>query len=171
MSQALTPPSIVAALLLCVAGALKLRSPRGAAGALRALGLPVRAWMVPALAAGELVLGAACALDRTRATSAVLAAAYATFAGVAAALAGRWAACGCFGEDETPVSAVHWVASAALGAVALAAALAGSHGLGWVAERPAPQAVALVTGIAGALYAVVLVYTAVPRAWTAWSSE
>ena len=171
MSQALTPPLIVAALLLCVAGALKLRSPHGAAGALRALGVPVRAWMVPALAGGELVLGAACAVDPTRATLSVLAGTYATFAGVAAVLAGRGAACGCFGEDETPVSAVHWMASAALAAVALAAAVAGAHGLGWVLGRPPPQTAALVIGIAGALYAVVLVYTAVPRAWTAWSGE
>ncbi len=171
MTQALTPPLIVAALLLCVAGALKLRSPHGAAAALRALGLPVRAWTVPALAAGELVLGAACAVAPTRATIAVLAGTYAMFVGVAAALAGRGAACGCFGEDETPVSAVHWMASAALGAVALAAAIGGSHGLGWVLGRPGPQAAALVIGIAGALYAAVLVYTTVPQAWTAWSGE
>jgi hypothetical protein len=171
MSQALTPPVIVAALLLCVAGALKLRAPQAAADALGTLGLPVRAWTVPALAAGELVLGVGCAVDPTRATIAVLAGAYATFAAVAAALAGQGAACGCFGEDETPVSAVHWMISAGLGAVALAAAVAGSHGLGWVLGRPAAQAAALVIGIAGALYAVVLIYTAVPRAWTTWSGE
>ncbi|MBV9940676.1 MAG: hypothetical protein JO262_01005 [Solirubrobacterales bacterium] len=171
MTEALTPPFIVAALLLCVAGALKLRSPHGAAGAVRALGLPVRAWTVPVLAAGELVLGAACAVHPTRAAIAVLAGTYAMFAGVAAVLVGRGAACGCFGEDETPVSAVHWMASAGLGAVALGAAVAGGHGLGWVLGRPAPQAAALVIGIAGALYTLVLVYTVVPRAWTAWSGE
>ena len=171
MSPALTPPTIVAALALSVAGVLKLRSPHGAATALRALGLPVRAWTVPVLAGGELVLGAACAVNPTRATCAVLAGTYAMFAGVAAVLARRGAACGCFGEDEMPVSAVHCMASAALGAVALTAAVAGSRGVGWVLARPAPQAAALVIGIAGALYAVVLVYTAVPRAWTAWSGE
>ncbi|MBV9806151.1 MAG: hypothetical protein JO286_03155 [Solirubrobacterales bacterium] len=177
MSQALTPPLIVAALVLCAAGALKLRSPHGATGALRALGLPVRPWMVAALAAGELVLGVTCAVDPTRATIAILAGTYATFAGVATALAGGGAACGCFGEDsdngedETPASALHWMASAALGAVALVAALVGSHGLSWVLGRPAAQAIALVIGIGGALYAVVLAYTVVPRAWTSWSGE
>jgi hypothetical protein len=90
---------------------------------------------------------------------------------VAAVLAGRRASCGCFGEDQTPVSAGHWIASLVLGAVALGAAVAGSHGLGWVLGRPASTAAVLLLGIAGALYATVLVYTAVPRAWSAWSGQ
>ena len=171
MSEALTPPFIVAALLLSVAGALKLRSPQGTGEALRALVLPVGAWTVPALAAGEVALGAACAIDPTRASAAVLAGAYAAFVGVAAALARRGSACGCFGADDTPVSAIHWIASAGLGAVALGATVAGPQGLGWVLGRPAPQVTALLIGIVGAVYAAVILYTAVPRAWTAWSGE
>jgi hypothetical protein len=162
---------MVAALLLCVAGTLKLRSPWAATGALRALGLPAGARIVRILAAGEVAFGAACAIHPTHATAAVLTATYATFAGVAAALSGRRAACGCFGEDEMPVSAVHWIASAVLGAVALGAAVAGGRGLGWVLDRPAPAAAVLAFGIAGALYATVLVYTQLPAAWAAWSGE
>jgi hypothetical protein len=171
VSAALTPPFLVAALLLCVAGALKLRSPRPAAAALRTLGLPGPTWLIRALAVGELALGAACAIDPTRAGAAVLAGAYVAFAGVAAALARRRVACGCFGEDDTPVSAAHWVASAFLGAVAAAAAADGSHGLGWVLGRGAPTAAVLLIGITGALYATVLVYTDLPVAWAAWSGE
>ena len=171
MSEALTPPFLVASLVLCVAGAFKLRAPQGAANALRTLGLPGGMWLVRGLALGELVLGAACAVFPTRAGAAVLTGVYVTFAGVAAALARRRASCGCFGEDETPVSAGHWIASLVLGAVALGVAAFDSRGLGWVLGRPATTAVVLLLGIAGALYATVLVYTEVPRAWSAWSGE
>ena len=171
MSEALTPPFLVASLVLCVAGAFKLRAPQAAADALRTLGLPGGVWLVRGLAVGEFALGAVCALFPSRAGAAVLAGAYVMFAGVAAALARRRAGCGCFGEDETPVSAGHWIASLALGAVALGAAASGSHGLSWVLGRPATTAIVLLLGIAGALYATVLVYTEVPRAWSVWSGQ
>jgi Methylamine utilisation protein MauE len=171
VSAALTPAFVVAALLLCVAGAFKLREPGPAAGALRTLGLPAGAWIVRILAAGEILLGALCAAHPTRVIAAVLTGTYLMFAGVAAALSMRRAACGCFGEDETPVSAVHWIASATLAVVSAAAAVAGSHGLGWVLGQPAPGAAVLVVGIAGALYATVLLYTQLPAAWTVWSGE
>ena len=92
MSEALTPPFLVASLVLCVAGAFKLRASHAAADALRTLGLSggvrlVR--LVRGLAGGELVLGAVCAVSPTRAGAAVLTAAYATFVGVAAVLARR----------------------------------------------------------------------------------
>ena len=169
MSEALTPPFLVASLVLCVAGTFKLRAPQAAADALHTLGLPGGVWLVRGLAVAEIALGVACMVLPSRAGSAVLAGAYVTFAGVAAALARRRASCGCFGEDEAPVSAGHWVASLVLGAVALGTAVAGSHGLGWVLGRPATTALVLLLGIAGALYATVLVYTEVPRAWSAWS--
>ena len=174
MSSALTPPFVVAGLLLCVAGALKLRSPGPAAAAVRTLGLPGEPWIIRVVAIGELALGAACAVHPTRAGAAVLAGAYVTFAVVAALLARRRVACGCFGgvsEDEAPVSAVHPVASALLGTVAAAGAVAGPHGLGWLLGLRAPEAVVLLVGIAGALYATVLVYTQLPLAWAAWSGE
>jgi hypothetical protein len=154
---------MAACLTLCVAGALKLRSPRMAAGALGSLGLPAHEGLVRLMAVGELTLGAACAVQPTRATAAVLTGAYATFAGVAAVMVGRRVACGCFGLHETPVSLVHVATSAALGAVALAAAVAVPHGVGWWLGRPV-----LALGIAGASCAVVLLYVEVPRAWGAW---
>jgi hypothetical protein len=171
VSAALAPAFVVGAGLMCLAAALKLRSPHPAAAALRTLGLPAAGWTVRVLAGGELVLGAVCLVHPTRATAGVLAGAYATFAGVAAALGSRRAACGCFGEDEAPVSAVHWIASAGLAAVVALAAAVGPRALGWVVGRPAPTAVVLVIGIAGALYATVLLYTQLPAAWTVWSGE
>jgi hypothetical protein len=164
MSDALAPPFLVASLVLCVAGLLKLRSPDVAAAALR-----TRPWTIRALAAGEVALGAACVLDPTRATAAVLTGAYATFAGVAAALRRGRAACGCFGDDDLPVSLAHVIASGLLGAVAVAAAVASPRGLPWLASQPAPVAGVVAAGIAGAAYATVLVYKLAPRAWAAWS--
>jgi hypothetical protein len=163
MSAALAPPLVVASLLLCVAGVLKLRAPAVAAAA-----LGLRPWGIRALAAGEVALGAACALHPTRGLAVALAIVYGLFAAVAAVLRRRRAACGCFGDDDFPVSLAHVIASELLGTLALAAAVAGPHGLGWVLGQPAPQAVGLLIGIAGAVYGVVLVYTLVPRAWEAW---
>jgi hypothetical protein len=171
MREALTPPFILAALVVCAAGALKLRSPAGAVDAARALGLPAQAWLVRTLALGELVLGLACAVYPTRALAAALALLYAVFAAVATVLMRRRVACGCFGENDLPVSRAHVIASELLGTVALVAVAAPPHGLGWVLGRPAPQAAALLIGIAGAVYATVLVYTVLPRAWAAWESE
>jgi hypothetical protein len=166
MSEAVAPPFIVASLLLCVAGVLKLRSPAGAAAA-----LDTRPWVIRSLAAGEVALGTLCVLHPTRAPAAALALTYMTFAAVAVVLMRRRVACGCFGESDFPVSLAHVIASELLGTLALAAAIAGPRGLGWVFEQPAPTAFALLVGIAGAVYATVLVYTVAPRAFAAWSAE
>ena len=155
MSAALAPPFLVASLLLCVSGALKLRS---SGAAMRALG------------AGEVALGAVCAVHPTPGLSVALAAVYALFAVVAVVLMRRRLACGCFGENDFPVSAGHSIASALLATLVLAAAVAGPRGLGWVFARPPATAAVLLIGIAGAVYGVVLVYTVVPRAWAAWSA-
>lgn len=166
MSSALAPAFILAALVLVVAGVEKLRAPAGAAAA-----LGIGPWAVRVLAAGEVALGAACLLSPGRALAVALAVVYALFAGVAAVLMRRRVACGCFGENDFPVSAGHVIASALLGTLVLAAAVAGPRGLGWVFGLGAAQAVVLLIGIAGGAYGVVLVYTVVPRAWVVWSAE
>ncbi len=171
MSAALAPQFLVASLVLCVAGAFKLRAPDVAAGALRALRLPSGARLVRGLALGELALGAACVVHPSRVTAAALGATYFTFAGVAAALAGQRVGCGCFGEADTPVSRLHVVANLALGAVAFASAVASPRGLDWLARQPAGKGAALGIGIVGAAYAAVLIYTEAPRAWAAWSGQ
>jgi hypothetical protein len=164
VSEALAPPFLVASLVLCVAGLAKLRAPATAAAA-----LGVGSWPIRALATGEVALGAACALHPTRALAVALAGVYATFAIVAVVLKRRRAACGCFGDNDLPVSQAHVVASELLGALAAAAVAASPRGLPWLAGQPAWTAGALAAGIAAAVYATVLVYTALPRAWSAWS--
>lgn len=167
MSEALAPPFLVASLVLCIAGVSKLRAPETAAAA-----LGLQPWMVRVLAAGELVLGAVCALHPTRAGAVVLALVYSVFAAVAVRLRRRRVACGCFGDNGLPVSLAHVIASELMAAMAAAVALSTTpHGLGWLASQAGLRGGALVVGVAGAAYAVVLVYTAVPRAWSAWSGE
>jgi hypothetical protein len=164
VTQALAPTFLVSALVLCLAGLAKLRAPQTAADA---LGLPT--WIVRALAAGELALGAACALHPTRAGAVGVAVVYSLFAIVAVILMRRRVACGCFGDDDLPVSRAHVIASGLLAAMAAAAAFATPHGLGGLAGEPGLRGIALLVGVAGATYAMVLVYTALPRAWGAWS--
>ena len=166
MSEALAPPFLVASLVLCLAGLAKLRAPRTAAAALR-----ISPWLVRGLAVGELVLGVTCVVHPTRATTVVLAGAYAAFAGVAVALRRRRVPCGCFGDNDLPVSQAHVIASELLGAVAAASALASPRGLLWVAGQPIAEAAVLAVAIAAAAYATVLVYTVLPQAWNAWSAE
>ena len=95
MSQALTPPFLVAALVLCVAGVAKLRAPRRAMGA---------------LAVGEVALGAACLVQPTRPEALALAVVYMSFTAVAVVLRRRRLSCGCFGEHDFPVSLAHVIA-------------------------------------------------------------
>jgi hypothetical protein len=40
-----------------------------------------------------------------------------------------------------------------------------------MAGRPSITGAALLVGVLGATYALVLVYTSVPRAWAVWSGE
>ncbi len=157
--------------MLCVAAALKLRSPAAAARALGALGLPARLGLVRALAAGELALGAWCAVHPVRPAAGAIACLYAVFAVAALLLARRQSSCGCFGEEDAPASIAQSILSAILALVALAAMLSGAHGLGWVLVRPAMSAAVLVLGTAGAVYGTVLAYTEMPPAWGSWSTR
>jgi hypothetical protein len=85
-------------------------------------------------------------------------------------LLARWRApCGCFGEERTPVSAGHVLLSGALAALSAAAAVTSPRGVTWLVNRSSGAVVAV--GITGAAYAVVLLYTEVPRAWASWSGK
>jgi hypothetical protein len=169
MSAALTPPLLVAAGVLCLAGALKLRNPAPAVGALSILGLRATPIFVRAFATVEIALGGWAMLGAGRAAAAAIAGMYASFAVLALLLARRQASCGCFGEDRTPASALQSMLSAALALIALGAALFGAHGLGWVIGRGPASAGTLLIGIAGAVYATAIAYTELPAAWSAWS--
>jgi Methylamine utilisation protein MauE len=169
MSAALTPLYATAAIVLALAGAGKLRSPAGTVAALRSLELPATSATVRAIAAAELVLAGVCLLAPSPTTAVLLAMTYAIFAAVALALARRQEACGCFGEDHAPASVAQSLISASIAIIALAGAVAGPHGIGWLLGRPPASAAVLITGIAGCAYAVVLAYRELPQAWNAWS--
>jgi hypothetical protein len=165
LAEALTGPHAVAAVVLCIAGIAKLRSPATAAAA-----LAVRPVLVRSFALGELALGAAALLSPAPALSALLAATYAGLAGLTLVLARRSQACGCFGEGETPASISQSVLSGALALICAAAAVAQPHGLGWILGRPAGTAAVLVFGTAGAVYGTVIAYSELPLAWRSWSA-
>jgi len=170
VAQALTPPMLLAAAVLCAAGLAKLRSPAAALSAFAVLDLPANPTLVRALAMFELAIGAWCALRPSGPAAIAAAVLYAGFAGAAALLARRRSSCGCFGDDHSPASAWQSVLSGVLALTAVAAYLSSAHGLGWVLGLPAAQAAALLIGIVGATYATVLAYTELPQAWSSWSA-
>jgi uncharacterized membrane protein YphA (DoxX/SURF4 family) len=157
--------------VLCAAGLAKLRSPTGALDALTALGLPARAGLVRAVAVVELVLGAWSFLAPTRPTAAAVATMYAVFAMLSFALTSRHAACGCFGGDDAPAWVGQSLLSVALSAVGVAAAVVTPHGIGWILGSGVGEAATLLLAIGASAYATIVVYTQLPRAWTAWSAR
>ncbi len=177
MAQALTPPFAIAAIVLCVAAVAKLRTPHTAARALTLLsGVTPRAaagaGVVRCLAAAELALGLWCLSAPSAIGAALLAGTYAGFAMVALLLARRRASCGCFGEGrEAPASPAQAALSGVLALVALVSAFASPHGLGGLVQEPAATAVVLALGIGAGAYGVVLAYTDLPLAWSAWAGR
>jgi hypothetical protein len=164
LTDALTVPHAVAAVVLMLAGAGKLRAPGPAA---RAVGLPRT--LIRAFAAFELSLGALALFTASALSSGLMAVTYAGFAALTLVLARHATPCGCFGEAAAPASAGQALLSGALGLVCAGCAIAGPPALGWVLGRPAGFATVLVLGIAGAAYGTVLAYSELPLAWRSWS--
>jgi hypothetical protein len=171
VAEALTGPFVIAALALCVAGLAKLRSPNPAAQALSIAGVPSSPLLIRTFAAAECALGAFAALTVSTAAAMAVAVTYAGFAGLTLVLHRRHAACGCFGAEGAPASPAQSVISAALAATAIATALWHAHDLRWIVSRPPATAGALAIGIAGAVFALVVAYSELPEAWSAWSAR
>ncbi len=169
MGELLSVPFAAAALVLCAAGAAKLRHPGGAIRALGTIGVPASPSLVRALAALEMALGVWCLIAPGPAAAAATASLYAAFAVVARVLAVRRASCGCFGESDLPASDAQVVMSAALAGLCVAAALRTPNSLQWMLARLPGVAAALMIAVAGCAYAIVMVYTLLPAAWSAWS--
>jgi hypothetical protein len=167
--EVLAGPFLIAALALCVAGLAKLRSPQPAAQALAVAGLPGNAQLVRAFAAYELALGVYAALSTSVAAAIAVAATYTGFAVLTSALHRRQASCGCFGAEGAPASPAQSAISAVLAATAVATAAWHAHGLSWIVARPPATVLALVLGIGGAVFALVIAYSELPAAWNAWS--
>lgn len=174
MGEALTPPVLVAALVVAVAGVAKLRAPAAAADALHALGVAIssrsgRALAVRGLATAELGLAAAAILTGQAALLFALAALYVGFALAALRLARAQASCGCFGTSVVPASEITVALNGAFASLCLAGGLVGGHGVGWILSRSATEVPVLVVSILAGAAAAVLAYTELPRAWHAWS--
>ena len=171
MAGPLSAPYAVAAVLLCVAGFAKLRSPGAAARALSTAGLTVGSVPVRVFAAAEFALGAWCALAPGPLSCALMALVYVGFAALTLRLARRASSCGCFGDDRVPASIAQSVLSVVFALVALAGVRWVPHGITWMLERPASLAAVLVVGTAGAVYGTVLAYTELPLAWQSWGAR
>jgi Methylamine utilisation protein MauE len=171
VTEALTSPFLLAALVLCIAGVAKLRAPTAASRAAAILGLPSSPVAVRSLAGVELVIGGWALVAPSAVLSGAVAALYLLFAVLSTLLARRRASCGCFGESDAPASKVQALLSAILAAISGVAALVVPHGLIWVIARSAPTSVALVLGTAGAAFGTVLLYSDLPQAWSSWSGR
>lgn len=136
---------VVGAGLLCIAGASKLAAPRSAVRAVAALGLPANRLAVGALAAGELLVGAAHLAFPTAASAVAVGAIYGVFTviatnGVRAGESG--APCGCFGSVDSRYTPFH-VGFDAIVASAVAFGVA----------RGAPVGLASPTAVSGVVFA------------------
>ena len=165
----MTPLTLVAALVLCAAGAAKLRSPDAAWHAVAVLGVRIPRWIIRPFAAAELALGLWVAVDPAPVGGLAAAALYVLFAAIGTLLARRHAACGCFGGGDAQASGMQSLLSAVLAAVSLVSATVGSHGAIWLLDQGGYGFVVLI-GSGACAYAVVLCYTRLPQAWRAWSA-
>jgi hypothetical protein len=170
MREALTVPFATAALVLCIAGIAKLRSPASAVRVLVVIGLPARAGVVRTLAVGEIIIGAASVLHPAALTAGAMACLYATFCAVSFVLVRHGSSCGCFGVEST-ASLLQSALSASLAGLALIGAVSPPPGIGWLLTRPPAFLAVMAVGLAGSAYATVLAYTELPRAWGAWGAR
>jgi hypothetical protein len=121
----LSGPYVAAAALLIVSGAAKARRPASTVAALRGLRLPGSAFLVRLLAGAELIIGSAALFCGDRWSSALMATSYLAFASFVLFAMTRGEAlgsCGCFGQPDTPPSALHVLLTAGASAVGLGAA-------------------------------------------------
>ena len=151
----------VAALVLVVAGATKVADPDSTESTLRGIGFGVPKGTGRAVGVLEVVLGVAALLVTGDAVARVVAVlvglVYLAFAGVVlAAIRGGLDDCGCLGVRSRAPSRGHAVLNAALGAVAIGAAISGPVDVaGGLASVSVPWAVVVGLGVAMAAGVVV----------------
>ncbi|MBI2711201.1 MAG: DoxX family membrane protein [Actinobacteria bacterium] len=158
-------PLLLAAVLLAVAGAAKLRVPDGTVRALHAAGIPAARGHGRLLGLVEVVLGASVLLVGGRALAALLAAAYLGFATFTARLLSvdrSGAGCGCFGADDAPVGATHVAVNAALATGCLAAVVCPVAGVADVVRQQPLAGLPFLALVAVGAWAAHLALTALP---------
>lgn len=159
-------PFTIAACLLAIAGLAKAGQPAATAGALAAVGLPNRRWMVRAGGLAEALLACAALATGNVPLALLVAASYVGFAAfVAAALykGTPLSSCGCFGKIDTPPHPLHIVLDVLAAGTAVGVAADGGASIADVlADQPmagVPFAVLVIIGTAAAG----LTMTALPR--------
>jgi len=159
-------PYAAAAILLAVGGAMKLRRPDPTANALSAVGLPASVPIVRLFGATEVVVAVGALTIGHPLFALLVGVAYLVFAAfvvLAVARGGAISSCGCFGEPDTPATAVHAVLDVAAAAVAFAvAAGGGSDWRGFLGDQPLGGAPFIVL-TATCAYLAYLAMTALPR--------
>jgi hypothetical protein len=134
---------------------------------LRAMRLPSALPLVRVLGLGEIALGIGAGVTFARPLLVLLAAAYLAFAVFVTAALGvntPLQSCGCFGQTDTPPSAVHVGLNLAAAATALAAAVTGTPGLDATVSDQPWSAVPFVVLVGICVYLCVLVATVLPLA-------
>lgn len=120
--SALAGPFFAAALLLAVAGAIKVGRPAATRVALRSAGLPDGAVDARLLGVVELAIAVLALAVGGRTGAGLVALAYLGFAGFSLLVMRRArgrASCGCFGSSDAPLGVLHVVIDGLLAAVAL----------------------------------------------------
>jgi Methylamine utilisation protein MauE len=166
-------PFFALAGILVVSGVAKVRSPRPAAAALFAAGVPVTGWMVRALAIAEIALGVTAILRPTPAVAFAVAGAYVVFAAAAAMFlwSPRVRSCGCLGDRAVPPSVLHVLMNLAAAAFAAAAALTGVDSLPSSVTALGWRAALLVAGSAAIAYLAAAAVSMFPAAYGTYEGE
>ena len=155
-----------AATVLAVAGLAKAVRPSDTARALRAGGLPARPWMVRAGSGVEAAIGLAALFAGGRLGAALLAVSYAalaTFVAIALVRDTPLSSCGCFGEPDTPPTALHVVVDAGLAAAGFLAVRHPIRGLPAMISADPAHGLVLAALVGVAAYAAIVALTALPR--------
>jgi methylamine utilization protein MauE len=167
----LAPLLYVAAGMLAVAGAAKLRRPVPTARALWEAGLPSSSAIARAVGGVELVVGGAVLIRPVPAAAFALCLAYLSFAAFLAFLIwGRpgSTSCGCMGGQDAPPNTVHLALNLVAATAALLAVWTPVPGLASIVTGLGWAAVPFVVGTAFAGYLAYVVAAELPRAFSAY---
>ena len=162
-------PVLAAALLLIIAGLGKVRRPSYTVGAIKSVGVRVKARSVLLLGFVEMAIGVSAFVGSGPAPSALIGLSYlgfTTFLVLALRKGGAVSSCGCLGRPDTPPTRTHALVTAALAVAALATAASGGvdvRDLAWSTTDAALLAfTAMVTWLAWLAFAV-LPHARMPR--------
>lgn len=159
-------PYLAVAVLVGVAGAAKVLSPRPTAGALRAAGFPSSEMVVRVLGAAELTIAILAMATGTWVGAVPLAVAYLGFAWFSwsAIRNGRaLSGCGCFGRPDTPPTHLHIVVNLGAALVSAAVAVWPVGGVAEVLGGLGIDATAMLTSVAAAVVLLYALLAELPR--------